>query len=200
MTAWLPEWLFEGQLLIYAILAAALVFLTIGWKQTPRKSYLVGIIALAVLLVLYYVLDLVVVTDREQIRHALNEMSAGVEARSIGRIFDNVSDTYNRHGMSKEAFRQVCTGVINARHVDRVAMWGCEFAPGYKQRESQSDARETIAKVRFQAKPEGASGVSLYQVDAVFHRDTDGKWRLQSWEVFDPYHNDSGPLRVPDVP
>jgi len=35
MSAWLPEWLFEGQLLIYAILAAALIVLTIVWKQTP---------------------------------------------------------------------------------------------------------------------------------------------------------------------
>jgi hypothetical protein len=199
MSAWLPEWLFEGQLLIYAILAAALVFLTIVWRQTPRKSYLAGIIALAVLIVLYYALDMLVVTDREQIRHALNEMSAGVEARSIGRIFDNVSDTYNRHGMTKESFRQVSTSVINGRHVDRLAIWGFEFAPDYKQKESQSDARETVAKVRFQAKPEGANGTNLYQVDAVFHRDTDGKWRLQSWEVFDPFH-ESGALMVPEVP
>jgi hypothetical protein len=199
MSAWLPEWLFEGQLLIYAILAAALIVLTIVWKQTPRKSYLAGIIALAVSIVLYYVLDRAVVTDREQIVHALNEMSAGVEARSIGRVFDNVSDTYNRHGMSKESFRQVSSSVINGRHVDRLAIWGFEFASDYKQKESQSDARETVGRVRFQAKPEGANGTNLYQVDAVFHRDTDGKWRLQSWEVFDPFH-ETGPLKVPEVP
>jgi hypothetical protein len=200
MVQMLPEWLFEGQLVVYAALAAAIVFLALVWKQTPRKGYMVGICVLAALIGLYYLLDVLVQTDREQISDAIHEMSAGVEARSVNRIFDEVSDTYNRHGMTKESFRQVVSGVIGARHVDRVAMWRCEFAPDYKRKESESDTRETIAKVRFQAKPEAANGQNLYQVDAVFHRDSDGKWRLQSWEVFDPFHNDATPLKVPEVP
>jgi hypothetical protein len=193
----LPEWLFEGQLIVYAILGAALVFLLIIWKQTPRKSYLIGVIALAALIGLYYLLDLFVVTDREQIASAIQELSAGVEAHNVDRIFAQVSDTYNRHGMSKPMFRQTVASIIEGGHVDRVVMWRCDFAPDYKQKESESDPRETVAKVRFQAKPVAANGQNLYEVHAVFHRDSDGKWRLQSWEVFDPFHNDTTPVSMP---
>jgi hypothetical protein len=198
---WLPEWLFEGQLTVYAVLAVALAFLLMAWKQTPRRSYLVGCISLAALLGIYFLLDILVQTDREQIRHSVQEMSAGVKEHDVSRIFTQVSETYNRHGLNKAAFRSASEGVFNPqRLVDEMAVWGWDFAPDYKSKESASDARDNRAHVRFMAKPTGASGTSIYLVDAVMHRDSDGKWRLQSWEVFDAFHNDASPLKVPQVP
>jgi hypothetical protein len=197
---WLPEWLFEGQLTVYAVLAVLLAFMLMVWKQTPRRLYLAVCLSLVALIGIYFLLDIVVQTDREQVRNSVQEMSAGVKAHDINRIFAQVSDTYNRHGSSKAEFRSASEGVINPRLVEEMAVWGWEFAPDYRSKESASDARENVAHVRFMAKPTGASGTSIYLVDAVMHRDTDGKWRLQSWEVFDAFHNDTSPLKVPQVP
>jgi len=58
----------------------------------------------------------------------------------------------------------------------------------------------TPRRVRFMAKPVGANGQNIFLVDAVMHLDSDGKWRLQSWEVFDPFHNGTTPVTVPEVP
>ena len=129
----LPEWLFEGQLLVYGVLGAALACLVIVWKQTPRKPYLAGIVGLVALIGVYFLLDVLVQTDREQISKAIKDISAGVEQRSVARVFENVSDSYNRHGSTKATFQQTVSGIIGGRHVDRVAMWDYEFAPGYKQ-------------------------------------------------------------------
>jgi hypothetical protein len=196
---WLPEWLFEGQLTIFAILGAALVFLLIVWKKTPRTSYLVGCFVLAALAGAYFLLDFFVETDREKITHAFKEMSAGVQDRNVDRIFSQVSDTYNRHGQNKDSFRQASAGVINGRLVDQVVIWGWEYKPDYKEKESPSDARENIAHVNCMVKPVGSAGQNLYYIEAVMHRDSDGQWRLQSWEASDPFHNNSR-VTVPYIP
>jgi hypothetical protein len=200
VTEWLPEWLFEGRPLVYAALLGALVFLAFVWKQTPRSGYLVTGGVLAAVIGLYFLLDVLVETDREQIEHSVADMTAAVEARNVDRIFSHVSESYNRHGMNKAGFRSAVTGVVDGRHVDRIAVWGWEFAPDYKTKESASDPRDNVGRVRFMAKPVGPDGQNLYQVDAVMHRDADGKWRLQSWEVFDPFHNSTAPMAVPYVP
>lgn len=197
MTEWLPEWLFEGQWTVYAVLAVALIVLIVIWKRTPRTAYLFSCLAVVALIGLYWLLDFTAETDRERVTHAVQEMSAGVQSGDIDRIFENVSETFNRHGQSKASFRQVCTNVINSKIVDRVAVYQWEFAPDYKSKESPSDERENIAKVSFMAKPEGRQGQNFYLIEAVMHRDSDGKWRMQSWEAFDPFHNEKGPLRVP---
>jgi hypothetical protein len=197
---WLPEWLFEGQLTVYAVLAVALIFLIVIWKQTPRKAYLVGCILVAVLIGLYALLDFLVQTDREQIMHSVQEMSAGVEGHDVNRIFSQISETYNRHGMDKASFRRASASVIDSREVEQMVVWGYEFGPDYKSKESPSEERATRAIVRFMAKPTGAHGTNLFQVEAVMHRDSaDGVWRLQSWEVFDPFH-EGAPVVVPQVP
>ncbi len=200
MTERLPEWLFEGRITIYTLLAVCLVFLLFVWKQTPRKGYLVACVVLLALIGLYFLLDVLVQTDKEQITHAFREMSAGVQTRNIDRIFANVSDTYNRHGMNKSAFKAAADGVIRGRQVDEVKVWAFEFEPDYKRKESAADERENLAKVSFMAKPVASDGISIYRVEAVMHRDSDGKWRMQSWDVFDPYRNETRPLGVPGVP
>jgi hypothetical protein len=193
---WLPEWLFEGQLTVYAVLAVVLIVTLIVWKQTPRTAYLVCCLALVALIGLYWLLDYSRETDREQITHAIQEMSAGVQSSDVNRIFDNISETYNRHGMNKAAFRQVSAGVITSSIVDQLVVYSWDFPPDYKQKESASDERENVAKVSFMAKPVGRQGTNLYLIEAVMHRDSDGKWRLQTWEARDPFHN-GGPLQVP---
>jgi ketosteroid isomerase-like protein len=197
MIEWLPEWLFEGQFLVYAILIATLIFMGIVWKQTPRRAYAVTVFVLVGLIALYCLLDFLVETDHEQITHAISEMSAGVQAKDVNRIFDSVSKDYNRHGLDKDGFRQMTSSVITGNIVDRVAIWGYDFAPDYKEKSSPSDARENIAHVNFMAKPVGGDKGMTYLIKAVMRRDADGKWRMQSWEAYDAYHESKEPLHVP---
>jgi hypothetical protein len=185
---WLPDWLFEGQFTVYGILLAALICLVFIWKTTPRTAYAIGCIIVAALLLLYLLLDFTVETDREQITHSIQEMSAGVQEHNVNRIFDHVSDKYSRNGMDKETFRGITKGLITSNAVDQVIIWGWEFPGDYKRKESESDARENIARVNFMAKPVGQQGIGLYYIEATMHRDADGKWRLQDWKAFDPYH------------
>jgi hypothetical protein len=198
MPEWLPDWLFEGRLTVYAVLAVSLVVVLVIWKRTPRKAYLFASLALAALIGLYFLMDLLVKTDREQITNAFQEMSAGVEAHDVDRIFKQVSETYNRHNSNKAAFRGASTGVIEGHQVDKITVWAFEFAPDYKQKDSPSAERSNVAKVGFMVRADTPNGQMPYRVEAVMHRDTDGQWRMQSWEVF-TFPNGDTPQRVPGL-
>lgn len=199
MTGWLPEWVFEGHLSIYAVLGATLIFVAVIWKQTPRPVYLYCMGLLAVLIGLYFLLDRLVVTDREQITAAFQEMSAGVRARNLDRIFEHVSDSFNRKGLNKAGFRAASDAALRSQRVDEVVVWGFEYPSDYKEKENPDDETPNVARVSFMAKAVGDSQIGLWQVHATMHRDPDGKWRLQNFTVFDPYHNQTQPVSVPGL-
>ena len=71
-------------------------------------------------------------------------MSAGVEAHNVDQ---HLQPRYRRPitatALSKAALPAARPrGVIDPRLVDQMAVWGWEFPPDYKKKESASDARE----------------------------------------------------------
>jgi hypothetical protein len=206
----LPEWLFEGQLAVYATLGAALIVLIVIRQRMPRTVYLIAFVVVAALTGLYGLLDALVETDREQITHVFQQMAAPREPPAersqvpfeeidYDRIFMHVSDRYNRHGVDKPVLRSIAGAMQDCR---QVSVRGFEYAPGYKQKESPSDERETIAQVRFMVQFATGRGMRqfVYVIKAVMHRDADGEWRLQNWEAFDPVHDLEVSVKVTGLP
>jgi hypothetical protein len=215
MVEWLPEWLFEGQLTVYAVLGAAFVFLFALWKKHRRRAYLVAWCVPVALVVVYLALDILVETDREQITRVFQEIAAEKTLRDLSlkaqdgyapivpvdydRIFSHVSDSYNRHGMNKDELQQVARATSSFQNI---TVSDFEFPPGYKEKESPADERENIARVRFLLKLSVANGMweNVSAIEAVMHRDADGRWRVQTWEAFDPKRTPETVVRVPNLP
>ena len=102
------DWLFEGHLSAYFLLAAtAALFIVLGIRTRKRRWYAVaaGVVALAGL---YCLLDFAVETDREQIQRKVRAMAADLKAPAhLDAVMENVSDRFHcPFADSKKALRE----------------------------------------------------------------------------------------------
>jgi HAMP domain-containing protein len=167
------DWLLEGRLSIYLFLAILAAIFAAFYIRIRKRVWIFPIVALLVLIGVYFLLDRVVETRREQIVRKLNEMAAAVQRRDVDTIFSHISDRFSAEGMSKATFRQYVELAMRSG-VDRLGVWDFHFP-------------EETGRVTFQAKPDGSlPGLgAFYRVRAEFV--LEGKeWRLMTFRVFNP--------------
>jgi hypothetical protein len=201
------DWLFEGQRMVYVLLAAVAVLCLFLWQQDRRRHWLLLTCgAIGVLAVAYYLLDVFVETDREQITLRLQRMAAGVRQRDVQSIFEHISENFQRGGMNRDSFRTFVARAIDSGQVDEVEVWGFEFPDKFRGRitldRGPSPGPAEVARVSFKAKPKGAltGSVAFYLCDARFIRDPDQQWRLFDFQVFNPAADSHTPLQIPGMP
>jgi hypothetical protein len=202
------DWLFEGRQTVYVVLAAAAVVLLVAWWQTRKRYWLIGAGAMVGLIGLYFLLDRLVETDREQVVRKVQEMAAAVKARNIDGIFTHVSDEFRLDGLDKASFRNSAEqAIIRLRRVEEVEVWDfhvpSDFRSPHESRVGGSTRPTQVAQVGFQAKPKGKGpgleeGVG-YPCEARFVRDPDGQWRLLDFQVFKPVSDTKEPLPIPQL-
>jgi hypothetical protein len=200
------DWLFEGRQTVYVVLAAAAALLLVAWWQTRKRYWLIGAGAVVGLVGLYFLLDRLVETDREQVVRKVREMAAAVEARNIDGIFVHVSKEFRLGGLDKDGFRSFAEQAIRLRQVEEVEVWDFDVPPAYRSphesRVGGSTRQTLVAQVAFRAKPKGngpgMEGVG-YPCEARFVRDPDGQWRLLDFQVFKPVSDTKEPLPIPQL-
>lgn len=173
------DWLFEGRISVYAVLAALVVFLLLAWWQM-RKRWLLGSVVLAVALIgLYALLDKVVETDREQIVRKLKEMVAAVSARNLDAAFAHISDQFRSHrGLTKRELRDIARMQLDNRNVESVQVWDIQI-DGRPERERGE------VRVFFSAKTHGSQEF-LTDCDAAFTFDPEHGWQMRSFRLLKP--------------
>lgn len=183
------DWLFEGRLTVYLVLAIAASALVALWIRDRRKIWLGGAAFLAILAGLYLLLDRVVETRHEQIERKLQHMAAGVRTRNVDAIFNHISDRFRFQGMNKSTFRAYVERAMKNRGVDDLIIWNVQRV-------------EENGQVAFNAKPRGSlTGTDVpYLVRARFVQDSPGEWRLESFQIYNPYVNTTQPLDIPALP
>ena len=73
------DWLFEGRPSVYLLFgAAAFAYLALWYRNQKKKRRLRAAAVCVVLACFYAGLDWAVETDREQVRHRVEEMAAAV--------------------------------------------------------------------------------------------------------------------------
>lgn len=190
----MPNWLAEPPRSIYILLliASILPLLAVFFlpapkgnraskpKQPSTKSILLAISALALLLLAALrVCDLAVESDREQIERKLHEMSDGVREHNLNKTFEHVSESFRYGTSGKSTLRQIGEQAQQAGRVDEIPIWDIRIDAIGK-----GDAK---AKAEFRVKIKGSAlAENQFLVRSYFVRDSDGQWRLQSFEVFSP--------------
>ena len=101
------DWLFEGRVGVYVLLAAvAAALFYFGLQLRRRALFVAGGIAAALILV-YFLLDRFVETDREQVQRKLIAMAEGVKARDADRIVTHVSTRFSGGRMNRAAIFEI---------------------------------------------------------------------------------------------
>jgi hypothetical protein len=185
------SWLFEGSPTVYLILGvAALILLGLGLRTRQRK-YALGLGVVAVLAGLVWLADFLVVTDREQIVNKIKAMTDSVARKDVEGIFQHMTRDFHFRSMDRNKFRAYVEGAIRSGGVDEVAVW--DFEPGEVSREKRTGT------VTFKAKPVGrwAMGTEFSLVRAEFVLESDGQWRMRSFELFNPFIDTTQPWQFP---
>ena len=187
------DWLFEGRTIVYVLLGvAAAALLYLGFTRKRRGLLVAGGIV-AALIGLYFLLDRLVETDREQIRRSLSDMADAVKAADTERILSHISPKFSAWGMDRAAFRGYVDRNLRGRLVDELLIWDVAFPNG-----GTPTANGTI-EVTFRAKPKSARlGMTPdFRGEATFARDSDGQWKMTGFKIFNPLIDASTPLERP---
>ena len=187
-------WLIDNATIVYIILGAiALAFLVVLWL-TRKRAYAAGLAVDLALIALFVLLTFLVPTDRSRIVGAIQEMGQGVKAGNPDLIFRNISDKFRLGGLDKPTFRRFVEGVLQRKQVTEIEVWDIE-------RPEVSRPNRT-AKIAFQVKPKGPlAGEDVpYRCKATFVLDPDDHWRLQTFQVFNPFVDTDKPLDIPELP
>jgi hypothetical protein len=191
------DWLFEGQLAVYVVLVTVALLLVVIWWQLPKRYWLLAAWLVMGLAVVYFLLDHLVETDREQIDRKIKEMSSAVRARSLDGIFTHVSSQFRLGGLNRDGFRTFVDQVLRQNQVDEIVVWDIAFPPDFRTTSGSVQS----ARVLFQVKARGRSlPDSPFRCEAQLIRDPDGQWRLQGFQLFNPLVDSNQPIQIPQLP
>lgn len=186
----MPRWLVEAPTFLYLILGLAGIALgAILWVRQERK-FAVALVVVAGLIFLVWLLDFLIVTDRERLILHVKEMAGNVRQKDVDRIFSHISDSFHAGISDKKSFRVWVEYTMHSRDVTELKVW--DFEPGDVSR------IQKIGKLQFLVKGKGdlVREELYFRCQATFVLDPDGQWRLQSFELSDPM-KDPGKDRLP---
>lgn len=176
----LPDFIAETP--FHAIMLGLLAIFVFGtiWLLSKRTLFLVLAIVALLGMVGAILLERWVVTDREQICTEVDAMAAAVAANSPTSLLLHISD---RFPSIKDAARG---------HFNR---WEIEFCNLTSRAPpvidwSQSPPRAEVSFVVFararQKQGDGLGGADLVGVTLQMQKETDGRWRVISYSLFNP--------------
>lgn len=178
------DWLFEGHLSVTLLLAAVLAVLLWLWWKRRTSSLLLAAAGVVLVLMLYLALDRLVETDREQIRHRIEDLAGGVQARDLDRVFQYISEQFkSAGGRDKKQLRELARQHLQSG--DGLEVWDitCEERP----------ARDRgMVRVSFLFKVHSNRGdvpELPFRCEATFDFHPEQGWRLRSTRVLDPFRN-----------
>jgi len=187
------DWLFEGRAVVYCLLGALAAVLLVASWMTRKRGLLIAVGVLAALAGLYFLLDRLVETPNEQIERKLNEMAGAVKARNPDGVVRHIAADFHFRHQDRAAFGAFVDRAIRHGLVDDLRVWEFPWPDG---------GNDQVRKVEFVAKPLG--GVvpegPFYRVKATFVRETDGEWRLQTFDLFNPAVDANRPIDMPGLP
>ena len=187
----MPVWLVEGNPYVYFLICCFTSAFLYAWWRTRKPRYAAVAGALAALLLGYYALDRFVESDGEQMIRKVNEVATAVSTNDLDAAFRHVSDRFDRGGVNKDEFRRFCKQVKDAGHVGTVKVWDAEAG----------DISRTTGTgtVMFRFKVTGNWGESPpnYIGRIFLVLDSDGQWRVKSFDVYDSLNQSKTPLPIP---
>jgi hypothetical protein len=185
------EFLVEQPLPIYLLLFVIVSACLTLWWRNRRGWYVLGALGAFLLGGGIWLLGVYYETANLQMQRHVQEMSAGVKHHDLDRIFAQISESFHLDNLGKAHFRKRCAELMERQDVTDVEAW--EFEPG-----ALSGTTRTMT---FKVKPHGnfGGGAAFYQCRAEFVRDPDGQWRLQTFQIFNPFVDTHTPLQIPGL-
>jgi hypothetical protein len=197
------SWLVEGNVLVYTILGlVASVCLYLWWQYRDRLLLIVAVALLAAVGI-YFLLDLVVETDSEQMVRKVKLMARAVAAKDANGITEHLASDFsaeNVYGLyNKKSAQARVDFLMKNGQLTSAEAWDFERAiePNVEalvelrlpREEAQALVGDRKARLlNFKAKVKGPlmGDAAFAAVTAVFVREPDGQWRMRTFQANNP--------------
>ncbi|MFL5240733.1 MAG: hypothetical protein ACJ8FY_01380 [Gemmataceae bacterium] len=184
--------LFDARLTVYMLLVGVAFLLLFAWWQTRKKRYLKALLPVLGLALIYSLIGHFVETPQQQITRKLREMADGVTHNDLDKVLAHISEDFHVGSTNKRAFRTKAHELMSGFGVTKMVVWDIDVV--------NLDKEKGTAQVNLAIKTFGdfrGSGDLFYNGRALFQRDPDGQWRLQSFQIFHPFIDTQTPLPLP---
>jgi hypothetical protein len=187
------SWLSDNSLFLCILFLAVGWGFLVFWWRTKQRHYLLGVYVSAPLALAFAVLPYLNLShsDARQIEQVIRDMCKGVKANDVDRVFRHLSKDFRHGGKNKEDFCRAAEKAIVDHNVEDVIVWDFEVLDLSREKR--------IGQVAFSVKAKGnwSAGAEYYRCEAEFLLNTDNRWRLRGFELFNPYANTRAPIPIP---
>jgi len=178
---------YEGRLVIYGGLIFGWVGLFLIWVFANFKHFFTASLATVVLLGSYWVLDAIVVTDKENAELVLAEISKETKKGLIISTLNHLDERFiTVRGTDLKFFKSWLTKNNADKLVKEIIFWDIEnIGPG-------SD--KTTIKISCMVKVKGNWGgieEAIYRVEFLFQKNKDHPPTILTFQIYDPINQNN---------
>jgi hypothetical protein len=182
-------WLVDNANAIWLLLALVALGLGIAAYQTGRTKFLLWLGGVLVIGLLFWLLCHFVVTDKKQVRINIHEMAQATLDHDANKLQGYLAPDFVFQGLKRKEAAESVTQRAAAAKVTDFHIWDFEI-----NELSRSTGK---AKVSFGLTVHLAGGETRMlrcRANFVF---ANGRWLLQSFQVYNPVANTEEPIHVP---
>jgi hypothetical protein len=173
------EWLADHVTLLCVLLGLVALACFAHWWLARKRIALVGVAITVVLMGLLLLLSFLVVTDRQQLVNAVNEMEKALQQRKLDKFFEHVSESFQHGHMGKKEFQTYVAAQAKHYKLEQFRVFGVEAGEP-----SRSLGK---AKVELRIRVEDYPPVRC-ESEFVFEK---GRWLLRGFTLFFPVNTDN---------
>lgn len=180
----------DHSTIVYILLIVICSGLLFTWRRTRKWGYLAGTAVGLLLVVGMAVLAQVVETDQKKIETAIQSAATAVEKRDTATIERNLARDFRFQSADKKAFLEKGEALIRSGEAAKVEVWDMRL--------DSIDKKNGTARISFMSKPRGRNipDASHFRVEAELVRESDGQWRLRTFQIFHPFIDTSQPIQI----
>ncbi len=175
----MPNFLSDPSASLYLVLAVGFVIALAVWIRRRDRKSLVAVALIGLPLLALALLDFSFESPREQANRRVQLMADAATARDPDRFVEQLSDSFNYRGATKQQMRTSGLWATLRNFNARVAVWG--FGKGEFE-----EIGDNEVEIGFYAKGESPQGFRYYFMKARFVRDPDGQYRAKSVKFYAP--------------
>jgi hypothetical protein len=188
-------WPIDNAFYFYVLFICLAAGFLAAWWQTRHPRWLRALAAVAGAAIVLVLLTLFVDTDRKKIERTLREMADNTDRSHLDRVLTHVSEKFNGKFMVHGS-----TVTWNKQQLGENARSACRRygVDGVIVNDVNIDfISESEAVVKFRAKPVIDEISPLFPCEARFALESDGRWRMISLKIFNPFVNSTEFFNLP---
>ncbi len=184
------EALIDNSTIVYVLFIIVCSGLLFAWRRTRKFAYLLATVVGLLLVVGYAVLTHVVVTEQKKIIDVVNDCAQAVEKKDAATIERNMAGDFQWFSKNKKTGAEWAADKMRNGDITDVKVWDVTV--------DSLDKAKGTAHVTCMAKPHGRmSEAAHFRIEAVFVRESDGKWKVQTFSIFNPFVEAHTPIQPP---